>query len=347
MYPQQPNQPQGDYPQQATPPPLGYAPAQNPLPQVPQPGRHYSPMPNYSPMSNPPLPPPQPLQIQSPQQPLQPPQPLQQPQPQQTYQPTNQPPAGWYTPPTAATANDNKPASVDSYLQQAAPATPIASTPVGQAPPGQKIHGQYAVDYLGGIAPRSDVDSIAIGGKRFSKKVFLIAVGATVALLLTTMLLLLTPSARTPNTLTTSSLYANMIDTADITKTAGRNIKNSQLRGINSSLSVLLTGSIKQMEAPLEKTGVDYKKLSTEAKKPPLKDEKLRAKLEDARLLGTYDRVYANEMQLRVNMMLIAMKSIEKQSSSPSVKEFIGKTAPEYEQAKKTIEDIQKSTNAS
>lgn len=286
-------------------------------------------MPNYSPMSAPPLPPPQPYAPQTPTPPA--------PQPQSPAAP-----AGWYTPPQHQ-QDPLKPASVDAYLQQTqAPQQPLSPASSATAP-GQKIHGQYAVDYLGGIAPNTSSDSLLIAGKRISKKVFFIAIGAGAALLLTAALLLLAPKPRTANTLTASNLYMSMIDTADITKTAGRNIKNSKLRAVNSSVGALLTGSIKQLETPLEKTGVDYKKLSGEAKKPPYKDEKLRAKLEDARLLGTYDRAYASEMQLRVNTMIITMESIQRQTNSESMRTYIKTALPEYKETKQSIEDVQKS----
>lgn len=322
MYPQQPNQPQGGYPPQTPPPTPGMQPPQDPMSQAPQPDRHYSPMPNYSPMSTPPLPPPQPLQ------------------PQQ--QLPSQAPAGWYTPPPQRTADADKPASVDSYLQQAS--TPGKTTP-GMAPPGQKIHGQYAVDYLGGIAPGGNTGGVSIAGKQISKKMLLFIGGGVAALLLALVLLaVLTNKPKKSNTLTASSLYTSMVDTADVTKSANKIIKSSELRGINSSLGVLLTGSIKEMETPLTKTGSDPKQLNTAAKKPPYKDEKLRAKLEDARLLGTYDRVYANEMELRVNTMIIAMQSIKKRTASKSMAEFIDKSIPEYERTKKSIEAFQDSS---
>lgn len=188
-------------------------------------------------------------------------------------------------------------------------------------------------------------NTITIAGKRISKKIFFIVLGGAAALLLTAALLLLAPQPRASNTLTASNLYVSMIDTADITKTAGRNIKDSKLRAINSSLGALLTGSTKQFEEPLAKTGVDYKKLSAEAKKPPLKDEKIRAKLEDARLLGTYDRAYTSEIQLRVNTMIITMESIKRQTKSASMRSYVEASLPEYKQTKQAIEDLQSATD--
>jgi hypothetical protein len=282
-------------------------------------------------MSAPPLPPPNAYQPQPAQPTALPP----------TQPPT--PPANWYTPPPQQAQQDLKPASVDTYLQQAAAPVAYPQPSPSTVPPGQRIHGQYAVDYLGGIAPSVPANTISIAGTRISKKIFFIALGCAGAALLAFMLLLFSPKPKPTSSLNASSLYITMIDTADITKTAGRTIKNSQLRGFNSSLGALLTGSIKQIESPLEKTGVDHKKLSAEAKKSPLKDEKLRAKLEDARLLGTYDRVYASEMQLRVNTMIIAMESIQRRTGSQSMKTYIDDTLPEYKSTKKTLEELQKS----
>lgn len=332
MHPEQPQPPHNPYPPY-TPPPAPEASAyQNGPSSVPQPDRHYSPMPNYSPMSSPPLPPPQPYTAPLAPAPSQP-----QPQPAS-------PPAGWYTPPQHL-QDTTKPASVDTYLQQSpAPQQPLGA-PGTSSIPGQKIHGQYAVDYLGGIAPSMPANTITIAGKRISKKVFFLVLGGGAALLLAAALLLFAPQPRASNTLSASNLYVSMIDTADITKTAGRNIKDSKLRAINSSLGALLTGSTKQFEEPLAKTGVDYKKLSAEAKKPPFKDEKIRAKLEDARLLGTYDRAYTSEIQLRVNTMIITMESIQRQTQSSSMRSYVEASLPEYKQTKQAIEDLQSTTD--
>lgn len=312
MYPQQPDshQSRGDYPPQSpapppaipynqaatTPPTQPAAASPNPQPWAGQPqmqpGQNYTPMHNYSPMPS----------------------------------PQNRPPAGWYTPPSSSTPND-KPASVDSYLSRAS--TPTSTQP--SAPPsGQRINGQYAVDYLGGIAPDNTNDTITVAGKRFSKKVFFIAIGGTVALLLAASLLLFSPKPQGAARLNESTLYVSMVDTADVTKEAGDNIKDSNLRALNSSLRALLNGSIKQMDEPLLDSGASPSSLASSAKKAPYKDEELREKLEDARLLGTYDQTYTREMNLKIDTMLITMERIKKNNGRQSMQTFVDDNLPDY-----------------
>lgn len=322
MYPQQPdpNQPPNTIPPQ-TPAPV--APAGQPatptqaLPSAPpthqpwvgqpqmQPGQNFTPMHNYSPIQ----------------------------------QPRGQAPAGWYTPPPSATANSTKPASVDEYLGKATGST-NTTNPI-PTPSGQKIQGQYAVDYLGGIAPGGNkASTISLGGKRIDKKIFFVAIGGVVALLLAAVLLIFGGGPQTDNTLSASSLYTSIVDTSDITKTAGKNIKDSKLRATNASLHNLLTGSTKQMEEPLKKSGINATNLAVSAKKPPAKDEKVRARLEDNRLLGTYDRAYVSEMELKVGTMIIAMERIKKTSSQKTMQDFVDESIPKYKHIQKSLKNF-------
>lgn len=321
MYPEQPdqNRPQGNYPAQSPSPPSpqsGYSQAANtPALQPPtappqtqpwlgqpqmQPGQTYTPMHNYSPMQ----------------------------------QPQGGAPAGWYTPPSSTATNSDKPASVDSYLSQA------TNKQSSAAPAGQRINGQYAVDYLGGIAPTDSGSTVSLAGKRFSKKVLFIGIGGVAALLLAGALLVLSPKPQAATTLNQSTLYVSMVDTADVTKDSSKKIKDSKLRALNSSLTALLNGSVKQMEDPLEKSGATPSQLSSSAKKPPYKDEKLRAKLEDARLLGTYDRVYVREIDLKVDTMLITMERVKKNNSRESMQKFVDSNIPKYKDFLQSLKEL-------
>ena len=227
---------------------------------------------------------------------------------------------------------------MDEYLKSAKPSQP--PIPTGQNVPGQVINGQYAVDYLGGIAPAQSNDEITIAGKSISKNIFYIGIGLIGALILAVMFMLFTPKKEGISTLNESSLYSSMVATSEITKKAGKNIKNSKLRAINSSLNSQLIGSIQEMNDPLTKSGIDPKPLETAAKKPDEAESEKLQMLEDARLNATYDRAYSREMIRRLETMLITLDRIEKINQRESMQTFVKNTKPKLESLKKSIEDL-------
>lgn len=321
----QPNQPsQSPYPPQPSPdyPPLSGASPYGTQPyNTPSTGQNYSPMPQ---------------QFNTPAQSY----------PTQPVQPTAPatPPANWYKPPEKEV--DTRPASVDEYLGRTTQTTPQPVTPVQAQPtppgtvPGQVINGQYAVDYLGGIAPQQSHNSVKIGSKSIDKKLLLFGGGGAIALLLAAALFLFTPKPEAASTLNESSFYGHLLTTSDITKKAGKNIKSSKLRGTNSAFTSLMVGAASEMEQPLSKSGIDPKKLQPSAKKPTKNDQKLIQSLEDARLNATYDRVYTREMQYRLRTMLITLDRIEKINSRQSMQEYVKNTRPKLQSIQKSLEEM-------
>ncbi|MDO4684805.1 MAG: hypothetical protein Q4B06_03825 [Candidatus Saccharibacteria bacterium] len=320
----QPNQsPQSPYPPQPSP---GYPPQPGAAPYGAQPygtppvGQNYSPMPQ---------------QFGAPAQGY----------PAQPTTPAT-PPANWYKPPEKEV--DTRPASVDEYLGRTTQATPQpqAAAPTQAQPtppgtvPGQVINGQYAVDYLGGIAPQQSQNAVKIGGKLIDKKLLLFGGGGAIALLLAAALFLFTPKPEAASTLNESSFYGSLLTTSDITKKAGKNIKSSKLRGTNSAFTSLMVGAASEMEQPLSKSGIDPKKLQPSAKKPTKNDQKLIQTLEDARLNATYDRVYTREMQYRLRTMLITLDRIEKINSRQSMQEYVKNTRPKLQSIQKSLEEM-------
>ena len=263
------------------------------------------------------------------------------PQPQQPTQVANQPQnsphqvASWYSP--AKKEPDNKPGSIDSYLNTAKPSSNSANVP------GQIINGQYAVDYLGGIAPDQPIDSVTIGNKTSSKKTFFIGIGIIGAGILTAMLMLFTPNNKGVSNLNESSLFSSMVSTSEITKTAGRKIKSSKLRAINSSLNSQLLGSITEMADPLAKSGIDSKKLEATAKKPTAKESERIQTLENARLNATYDRAYSREITYRLDTMLVTLNRIDKINTRASMREFTKNTRTKLESIKKALDEVSNS----
>lgn len=244
-------------------------------------------------------------------------------------QPSNTPPTSWYTPPPAQSST--KPGDVDTYLR-ASGATPPASGATGQT-----INGQYSIDYLDQLAgpTRQGLD----------KKFIFIGIGAALALLAAAALLFASPQASV-STKSEISLYTTMVDIEASTRQSNRHIKNSQLSAINSNLRTSLTNASRDMTQPLSSMGQDPSNLKAAATKAPYHDDKFVSTLEDARLNGVYDRVYANEINTKVLFILTYMESIEKNNSRESMQEFIKNNKSSFTTIQKSIEKYRESPDA-
>lgn len=289
--------------------------------------------PNQNPQPQPGYPPqtPQPQPAPTPYPPTQQNYPPLQPQSPQGYVPPqpHQPSASqWYTP--APKPDANKPGDVSSYLQSAG---------AGQQQPGvgQQINGQYSIDYL---------DQMAVPVKKPLEKKYLFAgIGVGVALLLSLALLMFTPQ-RTASIANEVSLYTTMIDVEKSTDRSARNLKSSGMSSANSAMRSTLTNAARDMQTPLTNMGQDPSSLKSSATKPPYHDDKLVTTLEDARLNGIYDRVYAREMNTKMKLMISYMESIEASNSRESMQEFIKKNKKSFEDIQKSVEDWQTSDEA-
>ncbi len=247
------------------------------------------------------------------------------------YQPPQPNPASWYTP--APKPDANKPGDVNSYLQSAA----SAQQQSGNTVPGQMVGDQYSIDYLNQLS--------GSGKQSVDKRFIFVGIGAAIALIFSAFLIFSTP--KTTSTANEVKLYTTMVTVTENTKQSKRLIKSSQLSAINGSIQTLLVNAMRDMETPLENMGQDPSSLKTAAKSGSYQDKKLASTLEDARLNGIYDRVYANEMYTKVQYMLVYMESIKKNNSRKSMQEFLSKNESSFKTIKKSFEDFQESDEAS
>lgn len=222
-------------------------------------------------------------------------------------QPQHQHPS-WYQPP-AAKKEDLSPSKASDYVSRA------TTPPIQQ---GQLVNGQYSVDYLNSMSGTSP--------NQFSKKFIAIASGAIILTLgLAGALFALTPKQDNSPAATLSTVYTIMADTQEVTKSAGKNIKNSKLRGINSSLDTVLLSTMQSLESPLESSGSKASTLRSAAKKPPIRDEELRQKLEEARLQVMYDRVYLMQMEFKVQEIMRQIEYVYNRTGSETTKQTLEK----------------------
>lgn len=196
--------------------------------------------------------------------------------------------------------------------------------------PNQQPAG-YSADYLNQIAPTVTTK------QRFSKIQLIIGgvLGSLVVIVIGLSLFL--NLTRTPSS--TQTLAARLISTEAVVNKAQPLLKSTELRTLNSNLNIYLTDTNRGIAEPLLKVKVDVSKLDKTivAKES---GEALTAKLEDARLNATYDRVYALEMAYQLETIMTLMQKIYSSTSSKTLKDFLEGAYKNLEPTQKSFEDF-------
>jgi hypothetical protein len=199
--------------------------------------------------------------------------------------------------------------------------------------PQTPITPPSGVDYLNQIAPKQQKKLSFARGPRL-----LILIGAILVLVVIAaaiVLNIISQSTRYPLEQMTARLNA----TQEIVTSAKSNLKNSELRGLNSNLGLYLTNTNRDIAEPLLSAGVNVDKLdekvvSDESSEPIL------SRLEDARLNAIYDRTYAREMAYQLETLIALMKQIYSSTGNSELKEFLQTTYASLEPTQKAFAEF-------
>lgn len=171
-----------------------------------------------------------------------------------------------------------------------------------------------SVDYLNHIAP-------AVAPKQHFSKIQLIIGGVLGGLLVLVIgLSLFFNLTKTPSPAQT--LAARLITTEKIVNSAKPLLKSTQLRVLNSNLTIYLADVNRRIAEPLLNVKIDVTKLDKTIVAREAATE-LIAKLDDARLNATYDRIYALEMTYQLKTIMTLMQKIYTTTSNTSLKTFL------------------------
>jgi hypothetical protein len=192
-------------------------------------------------------------------------------------------------------------------------------------------------DYLNQIAPIQRRNNDLFGSKKF-------LIFGLIAALIIILILTVASSIIAGNPKDTEILAARLVATKDVAEKATNNIKNSQLRAINSSLKLFLTNTIRDIKPLLAKVEVDIEKLSDFATTSE-SNTALQATLEDARLNAVYDRAYAREMAYKLDTILSLSKQIYGNTSSSELKNFLITTYDSLAPTQKLFADFNASNS--
>jgi hypothetical protein len=192
---------------------------------------------------------------------------------------------------------------------------PAQPTPPSGVPPGQPQ--QYSIDYLNQIAPQQQRNGL-------SNRMFLMLIGGAILLIAIVGIMMLSGGGSGP-TKNMQTLAARVQTLGKLTSSEQKNIKSNDLRAANSNLSIFLANTEQGMVSPLEKNGITVTKLDKEVVAAE-DGEKLKAKLEDARLNAVFDRTYAREMSYQLEALRTLMNTIYLSTNSKSMKDFLQTT---------------------
>jgi type II secretory pathway pseudopilin PulG len=188
-------------------------------------------------------------------------------------------------------------------------------------------------DYLNRIAPKPQKRSFIP-----KSKPVMIGVIALGFLILITIVGLLASMAG-GNIGDTERLAARLQATQDIVHSAETNVKNHQLRALNSDLDIYLTNTLRDAAPILAKHNIKINSLSKTVVSAE-SDTKILATLEDARLNAIYDRIYASEMAHQLDTTIILMQKIFKSTSDSGLKNFLSNAYKTLQPTQKQFEDF-------
>lgn len=193
------------------------------------------------------------------------------------------------------------------------------------------------IDYLNQIAAPPEKPGLNKQAVAF----VVIGIGLVLALVIG-FLMFISGDSDSPKA-TMQTLTARMQAIQEVSDKSQKNIKSSELRGINSTLKVILTNANRDIVAPLAANGIEMKKLDKTivAKE---KADPITADLEDARLNAVFDDTYAREMSFKLTTVLLLMEDIYNKSDSKSMKAFVLKTDKDLQPIKQQLEGFNGTT---
>ncbi len=172
------------------------------------------------------------------------------------------------------------------------------------------------VDYLNQIAPQ------AAKKQRLKPGPKLYAIVGGILIILIIIISIVVNSVVAAQRAPLQHLAARLASTTTVASAAQATIKSSDLRSLNSNLSIYLTNTNRDLAAPLLSAGVDISSIPGSVTKAESGDT-LTARLEDDRLNGVYDNQYAVEMAYRLDTILNLMQQIEESTGNTKLKDFL------------------------
>lgn len=145
-------------------------------------------------------------------------------------------------------------------------------------------------------------------------------------LLLTIVVFFALLSSGTSNADRMTTLAAQLTNLQSVTAIAPDNLQSSELRALNSNLSVALASANQDSGAAVAATGATTSEKDERVLAVVSEIETMKNKLEDARLNVVYDRTYAREITYYLKTLHAEMDELYQATNKDVVREFLRAT---------------------
>lgn len=122
------------------------------------------------------------------------------------------------------------------------------------------------------------------------------------------------------------------------------NIQNQSLGNTNSAIQVQLTSAVSSLTKSFDDAGVSVKKPS-ESIVAAESNAKVLEKLEDARLSGTFDRIYITEMSYQLETTILLINDIHARTNNSELKNQLKSVYDSLKPLHKQLGDLSSSIN--
>lgn len=200
-----------------------------------------------------------------------------------------------------------------------------------QQPPYQNAD----VDYLNTIAPQTPVKTI---------NPFILWGGIIAALLLVVLTVAGLANSGTGTDTLLARVGATSSNLKDLTDEAADSMQSSELRSINSNLSITLANMNRDLAEPLAAKKINLKnpKKNKAVAEVALEYAEIQERLEDARLNGLYDRTYTREIIYQLKTLNSYMGQLYESTNSEALKTVLDSN---NENLRVLLEELETLTN--
>jgi hypothetical protein len=136
-------------------------------------------------------------------------------------------------------------------------------------------------------------------------------------------------------------LLARLNATQPIVTDAQSKLRSSQLRSLNSGLSIYFTNTLRDSAEPFSNVGVEADSLPTNVVEAEAEATTvLTERLEDARLNAIYDRTYALEMDYRLATIMTLMQETYNSTSNEELRIYLTEAYDNLETTQQAFADF-------
>ncbi|EDK72867.1 hypothetical protein TM7_0438 [candidate division TM7 genomosp. GTL1] len=115
-----------------------------------------------------------------------------------------------------------------------------------------------------------------------------------------------------------------------------KSVTDAKLSKLNSDLSILTTGSIARLQAPMKAAGLD--KVGDDIKAAEADTATLKT-LEEAKLTGIFDRTYARIIKNKIDTILALMNEIHSKTKNTALREALASVYQDFSTIRKQLDE--------